>query len=622
VPGAVWGDGVIFSSLGKTGTLFLWQCGGCYGRLALLFRRFGPIRLRFMTDQISDADPQIILQAVKKAFGQNDLTAAIRFMAMFQNAQPEDPEGIHLNGLIAQRQGRLIAAHDYVEQALEIEPSQPRFQPSLANILRQQNERTQALELMNKVIENHPEYGAAYSQRGALSIELGDEVSAEADFQQGMVLAPKDMTAYGYMRLLKVQQGKYDHAVKVCDFALKQFPDAPAFVQGLGDAYERLSRLDDALEWTERAIELSPKSIYLTVLWARIKRRMGDYQSGQDRLTRLSLKKARPQEARLVHAELGQIFDRLDDADGAFNHFSAQNALSEKIAQKRSIDKANYLSQVRGLSAACAAENISNWTVLPAPAPLPSRPVFLVGFPRSGTTLLDQVLDSHPDVQVIEERPVLLPLRDAIEEMEAGYPAGLATLDEAQRDELRVLYWQGLVDAGAEEGKLVVNKLPLNLIHGALIHRIFPDAQFIFALRHPCDVVLSCFMQDFELNASMANFLTLPDAAGLYEEVMSLWQTYRTELPLDVTEIRYEALVADLEGAVRPVLAALDLAWHEDILDHVAHAKSRGSLRTPSYAQVTQPIYGRATDRWRRYETYINRVKPRLQPYIDLYGYE
>lgn len=575
-----------------------------------------------MTDQISDADPQIILQAAQKAFGQNDLSAALRFMAMFQNAQPDDPEGMHLNGLIAQRQGRLIAAHDYVEQALESEPYQPRFQLTFASILRQQNAREQALELLNKVIREHPKYSAAYSQRGALSIELGDEVSAEADFQQAMVLAPEDITAYGYMRLLKVQQGKYDHVVKVCDFALKQFPDAPAFVQGLADAYERLSRLDDALEWAERALELMPKSIYLTVLWARIKRRMGDYESGQDRLTRLSLKNVRPQEARLVHAELGQIFDRLDDADGAFNHFSAQNSVSEEIAKKRSIDKASYLAQVRGLSAACTEDNISNWTPLPAPAPLPSRPIFLVGFPRSGTTLLDQVLDCHPEVQVIEERPVLLPLRDALEETDAGYPAGLGTIDAAQRDELRALYWQGLVDAGAEEGKLVINKLPLNLIHGALIHRIFPDALFIFALRHPCDVVLSCFMQDFELNASMANFLTLPDAAGLYEEVMSLWQKYRTELPLDVTEIRYEALVSDLEGTVRPVLAAMGLTWHENILDHVAHAQSRGSLRTPSYAQVTQPLYGRATGRWRRYETFINRVKPRLQPYIDLYGYE
>ena len=575
-----------------------------------------------MTDQTSDTDPQIILQAAKKAFGQNDVATAIRFMAMFQNAEPEDPEGMHLNGLIAQRQGRLIAAHDYVEQALEIEPYQPGFQLTLANILRQQGARERALELLNKVIREHPKFAGAYSQRGALSIELGDEVGAEADFQQAMVLAPEDVTAYGYMRLLKVQQGKYDHVVKVCEFALKQFPDAPAFVHGLADAYERLSRLDDALEWAERALKLTPKSIYFTVLWARIKRRMGDFQSGQDRLTRLSLKNARLQEERLVHAELGQTFDRLDDADGAFNHFSAQNSVSEQIAQKRSIDKARYLKQVRDLSAACTEDNFNQWNVLSEPAPLPSRPIFLVGFPRSGTTLLDQVLDSHRDIHVIEERPVLLPLRDAIGETDAGYPAGLGALDEAKRDELRALYWQGLVDAGAEEGKLIINKLPLNLIHGALIHRVFPEAQFIFALRHPCDVVLSCFMQDFELNASMANFLTLPDAAGLYEEVMSLWQKYRAQLPLQVTEIRYEALVSDLESAVRPVLAALGLTWDEAMRDHVAHAKSRGSLRTPSYAQVTQPIYGRATDRWRRYETYINRVKPRLQPYIDLYGYE
>ena len=246
--------------------------------------------------------------------------------------------------------------------------------------------------------------------------------------------------------------------------------------------------------------------------------------------------------------------------------------------------------------------------------------MFLVGFPRSGTTLLDQILDAHPGIHVLEEQPVLLALRDRVQELPGGYPDALGEISAKLRDELRALYQSRLQQAGAPDGKLTVNKLPLNLIHIGLIHRIFPDARLILALRHPGDVVLSCFMQDFTLNNAMANFLALEDAARLYDEALRLWYACRERLPLQVHELRYEALVAGFDAEVAQLLQFLGLPWDDKVRDFAAHARGR-LIRTPSYEQVTGALHDRSIGRWRRYRAHMQPCAEILAPHIEALGY-
>ena len=164
--------------------------------------------------------------------------------------------------------------------------------------------------------------------------------------------------------------------------------------------------------------------------------------------------------------------------------------------------------------------------------------------------------------------------------------------------------------------------MPLDMVLAGLLHRLFPDARFIFAERHPADVVLSCFITNFRLNDAMANFLDLEDSARFYDLAMTHWQQCRSIFSLDVHELRYEHMVADLEGAVRPLLDWLGLPWDQGMLDHRQTARGRGYVTTASYAQVTEPIYGRAAGRWVRYRDHLEPVLPVLAPWAERLGYE
>jgi hypothetical protein len=171
------------------------------------------------------------------------------------------------------------------------------------------------------------------------------------------------------------------------------------------------------------------------------------------------------------------------------------------------------------------------------------------------------------------------------------------------------------------EGTRLIDKSPLHLNNVQFIHRLFPDAQYILALRHPADSVLSCFISSFRLNPSMANFLRLDTAAEFYDLAFTNWETTRALFPLRVHTIRYEDLVERTEDELRKVAEAIGLEWHDDLLDHQTTAANRGVIPTASYAQVTEPIYRRSVDRWRNYRKHLEPILPTLKPWIDKFGY-
>ena len=550
--------------------------------------------------------------------------AAQAALAELQKLAPQHPDVLHLEGLLALGRGDAAAAETAIRRAIEAAPEQAGYYSNLGNALRHQNRPAEALAAYDRAVELAPELAGSYLNRGTLRAELEDAEGAIADFRRLIDLNGERPGPWMRLGRYYVQLGRFEAARDVFEEGLARLGRQGALLAALADVLERMSDLDAGLARAQEALDLDRRDAGAARIWARIKRRQGDAQAARDMLERFDPERLPVPLARTVHAELGQIYDRLNRPHEAFSHFVKQNQAAKKLLDASPVRAQTYVDQVADLRACFTADWVGTWRaadVRDDVQPGETAPIFLVGFPRSGTTLLDQILDAHPDIQVIEEKPLLLPVRDAVAAHAGGYPRALGQLDAQTIRALRERYRAALAREGAQAGRHVINKLPLNIIHAGLIQRVFPEAKFLLALRHPCDAVLSCFMQDFQLNASMANFLTLGDAARLYEQVMGLWQTYRQLLPLKVHEIRYEAVVSDLQSEVEGALDFLGLAWDPAMGDPAAHARSR-DIRTPSYAQVTEGLYDRASGRWRRYEDLMGDVPERLASFAQAFGYD
>ena len=378
-------------------------------------------------------------------------------------------------------------------------------------------------------------------------------------------------------------------------------------------------RGDDALEMLRAALTIAPTRIDLWRRLATLDRREGKLEDAVARLTQLPGTSLGGGGDHRVLYELGQLQDRLGNADAAYPAFAEANRLMG--ARAAQVDARRYIAGIEAHIEKFSADWVATWPV--AKAEDPERPVFLVGFPRSGTTLMDQILDSHPQVKVLEEEPLISTIVGELGHRHSDYLGAIASMGADEVAEWRERYLTDLRAAlfvQSDDSHVLVDKMPLNIVYLGLIAQLFPKARIILALRHPCDVVLSNFMQAFELNDAMANFLTLESSGRLYDRVMALWRQYVDVLELQPHVLRYEDLVEDVEGESWKVLEYLNVSWNDAVLTHTDHARER-TISTPSFRQVTEPIYTRLRYRWRRYEHYVSPVLPLLASHIAAFGY-
>ena len=279
------------------------------------------------------------------------------------------------------------------------------------------------------------------------------------------------------------------------------------------------------------------------------------------------------------------------------------------------------LGYTRALTAAVEKIDAGQWEDRPGtPASEAAGHVFLLGFPRSGTTLLEVVLDGNPRVVSLEEHELLA---DGVLAF-MSEPVNLLPLARAESqavNTLRQAYWRRVRDAGADvAGKVFVDKHPLNSMKLPLIAKLFPHAKILFAVRDPRDVILSCYRRRFKMNPSMYELLTLPGAAAFYAAVMTFADTAKRSLRLDWREVRYENLVAGFESEMRSVCEFIGLEWVAGMGEFGGRAQSREHA-TPSTAQLSQGLVTSATGQWRHYELQIRTVLPLLEPWMNRFGY-
>ena len=263
----------------------------------------------------------------------------------------------------------------------------------------------------------------------------------------------------------------------------------------------------------------------------------------------------------------------------------------------------------------------SSWKPLPSPDGRQS-PVFVVGFPRSGTTLLEQMLDAHPDFQSMDERAFIHELIERMELVGEHYPADLANLTPADADQLRAVYWQMASRVLPELGqRRLVDKNPLNMLCLPMIMRLFPEARIILCLRHPCDVLLSCYMQSFRSPAFMVLCSSLQRLAHGYVEAFEQWYRHADVFAPHVLEWRYESVVDQFDEQVARLGQFLGIADASPMTRFAEHARDKRFISTPSYAQVTEGVHRKALGRWQNYRDQFEPVLPVLRPWIDRLGY-
>ena len=244
---------------------------------------------------------------------------------------------------------------------------------------------------------------------------------------------------------------------------------------------------------------------------------------------------------------------------------------------------------------------------------------FLIGFPRSGTTLLDTILRTHPSIKVLEERPLVENMLKTVNIDNAEY-ISQSKIDEASLKYLSELKKYENFDA--LKNKIVIDKLPLNIVYAGIIHQLLPNAKFIIAIRHPLDCILSCFSQNFELNHSMINFLNLKRSSIVYDKVMQIWKNYYAIPKSIIFEIKYENLINDFEKKTKELLFFLNLKWNKKILTFYKTANNRDRIRTPSYQQVVKPIYNTSKFKWKNYKKHLEEVKPKIEKWIRYFNYD
>ncbi len=545
--------------------------------------------------------------------------------------------------------------------------SNPQAMFQQAQALHREGELDRAIELYRKCTSATPRVGAPWYYLGlALHARLRLPASAEA-LAKASSLLPGDLSVRGTYATVEVMLGRFDRAIRAWRDLVASVPSSIEARLGLAQCLFELRRPEEAMQVLDEALARPGWDADGRLLRARLRfaERLGHTQvASRDAATllaqhpgdpeaalyasRLPLPPGAPDEASerrrlldlavggdprsyitgLAHLDLGKLLEKERNYDGAFAAVTRGKQLLFDIETPENRAHELYMTHVRSFEQRVSPDWGAAWDAEPAASSRKTgiaepAPAFIVGFPRTGTTLLEQILNAHPALHATDELPVLQPVRDVLQEHFVGreaYPTWLGKLTPRQLEQGREAYWNRArwYCGEALNGKKLVDKQPLNLSHLPLAKRLFPKAPVIVVIRDPRDTCLSCFFQPMR---GVPAFYNLDHTAELYVALMDLWAYYKRVLNLNFMELRYEDLVADPEAKAREVLAFLGVDWNPEVLKFY-EPKHRRMITTPSYQDVTRPVYSSAKARWRNYERHMTGALKTLAGKVEQLGYE
>ena len=567
------------------------------------------------------ADLHVGLGNALRQFG--DLAGAMEAYGQAVVLRPDYAEVYTNLGNVAIELGYLDQAVGHHRRAAELKPDLAQAYHNLGSTYGIARDYEKAAEAFGEARKRDPDnFDTLVALGGALK-ELGRLKESLECLRRAHALRPGDPSCTTQMVLILRQTEGADADLNHIADAVVETPRRADAFAALASSLETMNSLEDAGRAAQKALALDGDHLLANVVVARLERRSGDAAAARDRLRRLGKRNGALDAA--GYTVLGQAHDRLGEYDDAFDAFAqAKQCTRHDLGAEVSLRQNSFLDHVGTFRAWYSAEKAASWPTPPA-SPDQPHPIFFVGFPRSGTTLFEQMLDSHPNLVTTGETQILGRLQlitPSLLKRTGQLPQILDDLDAAEVETLGRWYLAEVTrHTGVEAtNKRVVDKMPLNIVDWGFVRRVFPAAPVIVALRDPRDVILSCFMQNFRVNQAKAHFLSVEGTARLYAAVMELWLHYRSDAGLDAIEYRYEDLVTDTEDVARRVFDFLGEPWDDSVLQYQSRASER-FVSTPSYADVSTPIYDRSIGRWRNYARHLAPALPILAPFVREFSY-
>ena len=520
---------------------------------------------------------------------------AARAFSQALKLQPSRPQALVGLGFTLYHLDRWEESLDYFRQALLINPQMARAHLGLGSSLLKMRNLQEALHHMQEATRLVPEDAEACLGVGTVLSLMGRQRESVAYLHRAIESQPGSTFANITLAATLMTLGEPQEAQRLCDQVLAMEPENIEAISLATTIDQHVGNIDKAHERLKPLIEAGTRDVNVALAYSTICSSLGETTTGIEYMEHL-LRQNQPITAtgRLnLHFNLGKLYDKQKDYELAFQHYQRGNELkqAEFDAQRQTGETSTIISiHTRELQ-----------HTLPHATHGSDRPVFVVGMPRSGTSLTEQILASHSDIFGAGELPDIIRIADSLGETngQQGYPLFLPQLTQQQVDVAAQQYLDHITSLSA--GALrVIDKMPGNFMFLGLIELLFPKARIIHTTRNPLDTCLSCYFQNF--SRSQFYSYDLANLGSFYRNYQRLMKHWRDTISLPMLEVRYEDMVADHETGSRRIIEFCGLDWEENCLDF---HKTERYVATASYDQVRHPIYRSSISRWKNYQNHI-----------------
>ncbi len=534
----------------------------------------------------------------------NDLLQGELCFRRVLSHHPNHAHSLHMLGIIALKSGHFMEAEELMEKSLRHDKHQPGCYNNLGMIKIELGKTEAAADCFARALRIQPDFFEALLNRGNNLRKVGKAEEALPSLKRAVEMHPEMPMVHHSLGSALRNLGRYDEAIDSFRRAIELNPEYGEAHYRLGTAFQGKELHDDAARSYERALELD-QSLEKAISKLALCRKFTETDRGLIAMGEKALQRENLQEVPRIeiHFGLGKAYDDLNDFDHAFAHYEKGNRL---VNEKREFDRKNAQGFTDGMISRYSKEYFTGHTF---PGSLSELPVFIVGMPRSGTTLTEQIISRHSLVCGAGELNALF---DVTKELLGDKPnPGTAELlvksDNKTLSEMAETYIRTIKKLATCSELRVTDKLPHNFQFLGLISTLFPNAKIIHCRRNPLDTCLSIYFQYFQGAHEYA--YDLENLGFAYREYMRLMEHWRKVLPVSMLEVDYEETISDIEGTGKKLISFIGLDWEKECVNY---HKSIRMTKTASAWQVRQPIYTTSRNRWRNYEKFIEPLREAL----------